>query len=62
MHSAKVNINLAPYHLTQFDSIEEALATLPNEVILRWVNLNWLNYQASTLVTVEREARKEKGR
>lgn len=62
MHSVKVKINLAPYDVTQFDSIQEALQTIPEHVVLRWINYAWRMYYVTTVVNCEREARKEKGR
>ena len=60
MHKARVKLNLAPYDVTQFDSIEEAQTVLPEEILLRWINLCWRNCQSMKLIDAEREARKEK--
>ena len=61
MHKVKVTINLAPYNITQFDSVEEALRIVPHDVILRWINYAWRTYTIMTYVNCQREAERAKG-
>ncbi len=60
MESTKFTANLRRYYASQFESIEEARKVLPEEVLIRWINIAWRNYQAIALVESERKARKEK--
>ena len=48
-------INLRPFNVTQFDSLDEALKTIPEELALKYINYGWNNTQMTKLVDALRK-------